>query len=93
LLQIDLARDEVVSWRPGPGLTPTEPLFVRAHDGHGDDEGWVVTVVDDPERGASDLYVLDASALGRRPPEAVVHLPARLPLRGHGEWVPADRYR
>ena len=26
-------------------------------------------------------------------PEAVIHLPARLPVRSHGEWVPADRYR
>jgi carotenoid cleavage dioxygenase-like enzyme len=37
--------------------------------------------------------ILDASSLGRRGPEAVIHLPARLPLRAHGEWVPADRYR
>ncbi len=66
---------------------------MRAHDGRADDEGWLLTVVDDPDRGASDLYVLDASTLGRRQPEAVVHLPARLPLGNHGEWVPADRYR
>lgn len=93
LLKVDLVRDEVASWRPGPGLRVAEPLFVRVDDGRSDDEGWVLTVVDDPERGASDLYVLDASALGRRRPEAVIHLPARLPLRSHGEWVPADRYR
>jgi carotenoid cleavage oxygenase len=93
LLKFDLARDEIASWSPGPGCTPSEPLFVRALDGHGDDEGWLLTVVDDLNRGASDIYVLDASALGRGRPEAVVHLPARLPVRSHGEWVPADRYR
>jgi carotenoid cleavage dioxygenase len=93
LLQFDLARDEVRSWSPGAHRRPSEPLFVRAADGRSDDEGWILTVVDDPDRGASDLYVLDASALGRRPPEAVIHLPARLPYRSHGEWVPADRYR
>jgi carotenoid cleavage dioxygenase-like enzyme len=49
--------------------------------------------VDDATRGGSDLYVLDASSLGRRRPEAIIHLPARLPVRSHGEWVPADRYR
>ena len=86
-------RDEVASWDPGPGRTPSEPLFVRAADGHSDDEGWLLTVVDDADRGASDLYVLDASSLGRRRPEAVIHLPERLPVRSHGEWVPADRYR
>ncbi|HVT41392.1 MAG TPA: carotenoid oxygenase family protein [Acidimicrobiales bacterium] len=93
LLQFDLDRDVVASWSPGPGLTCTEPLFVRAEDGRSDDEGWLLTLVDDPDRGASDLYVLDASALGRRRPEAVIHLPERLPARSHGEWVPAGRYR
>jgi carotenoid cleavage dioxygenase-like enzyme len=93
LLKFDLARDEVASWSPGTGCTPSEPLFVRAVDGHSDDEGWLLTVVDDANRGGSDVYVLDASLLGRRRPEAVIHLPARLPVRSHGEWVPADRYR
>ena len=93
LLKFDLARDEIASWSPGAGCTPSEPLFVRAIDGHGDDEGWLLTVVDDLNRGASDIYVLDASALGRARPEAVIHLPARVPVRSHGEWVQADRYR
>ena len=93
VLKFDLARDEVSSWNPGAGRTPAEPIFVRAVDGHTDDEGWLLTIVDDANRGASDLYVLDASSLGRGRPEAVIHLPARLPVRSHGEWVPADRYR
>lgn len=93
LLKFDLARDEAVGWHPGPGRRPSEPLFVRAIDGHGDDEGWLLSVVDDANRGTSDIYVLDASSMGGRGPEAVIHLPVRLPLRSHGEWVPADRYR
>ncbi len=93
LLRFDLTRDEVASWDPGPGRTPSEPIFVRGADGRSDDEGWVLTVVEDATRGASDLYVLDASSLGRRGPEAVIHLPERLPFRSHGEWTPADRYR
>jgi carotenoid cleavage dioxygenase len=93
LFKFDFGRDEVTAWSPGEGKTCSEPLFVRAADGHGDDEGWLLTLVGDPDRGASDLYVLDASALGRRRPEAVIHLPESLPVRSHGEWVPADRYR
>jgi carotenoid cleavage dioxygenase len=93
LLKFDLARDEVVPWHPGAGRRASEPLFVRATDGRADDEGWLLTVVDDANRGASDIYVLDASTMGHRGPEAVIHLPVRLPLRSHGEWVPADRYR
>lgn len=93
LLKFDLSRDEVVAWHPGPGRRPSEPLFARSVDGHSDDEGWLLSVVDDANRGTSDIYVLDASSMGRRGPEAVIHLPVRLPLRSHGEWVPADRYR
>ncbi len=93
LLRFDLSRDEVVTWHPGPGRRPSEPLFVRAVDGRSDDEGWLLSVVDDVNRGTSDIYVLDASSMGRHGPEAVIHLPVRLPLRSHGEWVPADRYR
>jgi carotenoid cleavage dioxygenase len=93
LLKFDLDLSSTVAWNPGPGCTPSEPLFVRATDGHGDDEGWLLTIVDDANRGASDLYVLDTSSMARRRPEAIIHLPERLPPRSHGEWVPADRYR
>jgi len=95
LMRFDLARDEVATWNPGQHLTASEPLFVRAVDGHSDDEGWLLTVVDDAMRQGSDLYVLDASSFGRQGPQAVIHLPeaVRLPFRSHGEWVGADRYR
>jgi carotenoid cleavage dioxygenase-like enzyme len=92
LLRFDVERDEVATWNPGQYRTASEPLFVRAADGRADDEGWLLTVVHDAARGSSDLYVLDASSL-RRAPQAVIHLPATLPFRAHGEWVGADRYR
>jgi carotenoid cleavage dioxygenase len=90
-----MARDEVASWHPGQYRTASEPIFVRAVDGRSDDEGWLLTMVFDATRGASDLYVLDASSFGRRPPQAVVHLPEdiALPFRSHGTWIGADRYR
>jgi carotenoid cleavage dioxygenase-like enzyme len=93
LLKFDFARNEATAWNPGPGRSATEPVFVRATDGRSDDEGWLLTVVDDAGTGTSNLYVLDASSMTRGRPEAIIHLPERLPLRSHGEWVPADRYR
>jgi carotenoid cleavage dioxygenase-like enzyme len=94
LLQFDLAKGGVREWRPGEYRVASEPLFVRATDGRGDDEGWLLTVVHDATLGASDLYVLDASSFGPgRSPQAVIHLPASLPFRSHGTWVGADRYR
>jgi carotenoid cleavage dioxygenase-like enzyme len=94
LLRFDLARDEVASWHPGQHRTASEPLFVRADDGRADDEGWLLTMVYDAARQASDLYVLDASSFGRSP-QAVIHLPesVALPFRSHGTWIGADRYR
>jgi carotenoid cleavage dioxygenase len=95
LLRFDVARDEVVAWSAGQYRTASEPLFVRAVDGRSDDEGWLLTMVYDAARGASDLYVLDASSLGRRAPQAVIHLPesVALPFRSHGTWIDAARYR
>jgi carotenoid cleavage dioxygenase-like enzyme len=95
LLRFDVARDEVVAWNPGQYRTASEPLFVRAVDGKSDDEGWLLTMVYDAARGASDLYVLDASSFGRRAVQAVIHLPesVALPFRSHGTWIDADQYR
>ncbi|MGD0746267.1 MAG: carotenoid oxygenase family protein [Acidimicrobiales bacterium] len=93
LLKFDLDRSEVAAWNPGPWRRASEPIFVRADDGRSDDEGWLLTVVDDANTGTSHLYVLDASTMGRGRAEAIIHLPERLPLRSHGEWVPAARYR
>ena len=89
LIRFDLERDEAVAWHPGEHRTASEPLFVRADDGRADDEGWLLTVVDDPTRGGTDVYVLDASSFGRRGPQAVIHLPpgVRLPFRSHGAWL------
>jgi len=93
LLRFDLARDEIRTWNPGQHRTASEPLFVRAVDGRSDDEGWLLTVVDDATSGTSEIVVLDASSFGQRAPQAVIHLGVRLPFRSHGTWVGADRYR
>ncbi len=92
LIRYDLARDEARRWDPGPGLAPSEPIFVRDVDGRADDEGWVLAVVYDPARDASDVVILDASAFGGKP-DAVIHLPCRVPFGFHGSWVPAAAYR
>ncbi len=70
LRRYDRARDESTAYDPGPGRYPGEPVFVRSPDGRADDEGWVLTVVYDAERDASDLVILDATSFSGRP-EAV----------------------
>jgi carotenoid cleavage oxygenase len=89
LVKYDFARDASDRFDPGEGRSPGEPVFVRAADGAGEDEGWVLTVVYDAARDASDLVILDATSFGG-PPVATVHLPARVPFGFHGSWVPSD---
>jgi carotenoid cleavage dioxygenase len=89
LLKYDLVRDESIRFDPGAHRSPGEPVFVRAADGHGEDEGWVLSVVYDAARDASDLVILDATSFAG-PPVATVQLPARVPFGFHGSWVPVD---
>jgi carotenoid cleavage dioxygenase len=89
LVKYDFARDESVRYDPGEGRSPGEPVFVRAADGAGEDEGWILSVVYDAARDASDLVILDATSFGG-PPVATVHLPARIPFGFHGSWIPSD---
>ena len=89
LVKYDLARDESVRFDPGQYRFPGEPVFVRAADGRGEDEGWVLRVVYDAATDASDLVILDATSFAG-PPVATVHLPARVPFGFHGSWVPVD---
>ena len=52
-----------------------------------EDAGYLMAYVTDPERGASDLVVLSAQDF-TGPPVARVHLPVRVPLGFHGNWIP-----
>jgi carotenoid cleavage dioxygenase-like enzyme len=87
LIKYDLQRDESTRFEPGEYHGAGEPVFVRAADGRNEDEGWVLSVVYDGTRDASDLIILDATSFAG-PPVAVVHLPARVPFGFHGSWVP-----
>jgi carotenoid cleavage dioxygenase-like enzyme len=88
LVKYDLDRDEAVRFDPGEHRSAGEAVFVRAADGHGEDEGWVLTVVYDATRDASDLVILDGTSFAG-PPVATVQLPARVPFGFHGSWIPS----
>ncbi|MER6138091.1 carotenoid oxygenase family protein [Streptomyces sp. NPDC001815] len=59
---------------------PTDP---RAAE----DDGYTLAYVHNPDRGAADLLILSAQDFTGEP-VARVHLPARVPLGFHGNWVP-----
>jgi carotenoid cleavage oxygenase len=71
----------------GRGAKAGEGVFVAASDKAGEDQGWVLSVVYDEGRNASDLVVLDATDF-TGPAVATVHLPERVPFGFHGSWVP-----
>jgi carotenoid cleavage dioxygenase-like enzyme len=62
-------------------------VFVPAADDAGEDEGWLLSVVYDEGRDASELVVLDATDIAGSP-VATVRLPQRVPFGFHGSWIP-----
>ncbi len=88
LVKYDLQRDASEVFDPGAHRSAGEPVFVRAADGGGEDEGWVLSVVYDATRDASDLVILDGTSFAG-PPVATVELPVRVPFGFHGSWLPS----
>ncbi|MGN9841375.1 carotenoid oxygenase family protein [Nonomuraea sp. H19] len=60
---------------------------VFAAVGEEEDDGYLLTYVHNPERDASDLVILSAQDFTGEP-VARVHLPVRVPLGLHGNWLP-----
>jgi len=69
----------------GATVVSGEALFVADPDRAGEDGGWLLNLVHDPEHGS--LVVLDAESMVE---VARVHIPVRVPSGFHGNWVPAD---
>jgi carotenoid cleavage dioxygenase len=84
LVQYDLERGTQRVHDFGRGRVPGEGVFVPA--GAGEDEGFVLTLVYDEARNASELVILDATSF-EKPPAACVLLPRRVPFGFHGNWV------
>ncbi len=72
-------------WDPGVSRQSGEAVFVPAGEGEGD--GWLLTFVYDRGADATDLVILDATAVGAGP-VAEVRMPRRVPHGFHGTWVP-----
>ena len=70
------------------GEIPSEAVFVPRHPGSGEADGWLLSVVWQPERGQSALWVVDAQQ-PEAGPAAVVRLPRRVPFGFHGSWAAA----
>jgi carotenoid cleavage dioxygenase len=72
----------------GPGRAAGEPVFAAAAAGTAEDHGWILSVVYDATRDASDVIVVDATDF-EAAPVATIHLPRRIPFGFHGSWIPS----
>ena len=71
----------------GPQRFPGEFVFVPKHADAAEDEGWLMGYVVNMADQSTDLVILDAQQFSG-PPQAVVHIPHRVPPGFHGNWVP-----
>lgn len=84
--KLDLRSGESRVWSAAPRGFVSEPLMVPRPGGSAEDDGWVLTVIWNGARCASDLVILDAASLEE---VAVLELPLALPHGLHGSWVGA----
>ena len=85
VLKYDLRTGERTAHDLGPSGSSGEPVFVPAHEGAGEDEGYLVTYVYDAANDSSSFVVLDAADM-HAAPIATVPLPQRVPHGFHGSW-------
>lgn len=89
LLKHDLLRGSTEAHEFGRYGAVGEGVFVPAESPTAEDDGYVMAYVHDPGRGAADLVILAAQDFTGEP-VARIHLPVRVPLGLHGNWVPDD---
>ena len=84
--KLDLQSGERRVWSAAPRGFVSEPLMVPRPGASAEDDGWVLCLVWNGARCASDLVILDAATLQE---VAVLELPLAVPHGLHGSWAPA----
>lgn len=72
----------------GAHRIPGEFVFVPKAGSMAEDEGWLMGYVVNAADETTDLVILDAANFTGKP-QAVVHIPHRIPPGFHGNWVAA----
>jgi carotenoid cleavage dioxygenase len=86
VVQYDLATGDRTVKHLRPGTTTGEAVFAANPEGTDERDGWVLTYEIDGATGATDLLVLDGHDITAE--VARVHLPRRIPMGFHGNWLP-----
>jgi len=70
---------------PGPTMTFQEPTFIPK-EGGAEGEGYLIALLNHLDELRNDVVIFDAQNL-KKGPLAVIHLPLKLKLGLHGNWV------
>ena len=81
----DAAASEAYAY--GPGRFGMEAVFVPRTPDSAEDDGWLMTYVTDMTTRTADVVILHAQDLAAGP-VATIHIPHRVPIGFHGNWVP-----
>lgn len=81
--KLDLHSGSCCVWSAAPRGFVNEPVMVPRPGATAEDDGWILCLVWNGARRATDLVILDAADLRQ---EAVLHLPLAVPYGLHGSW-------
>jgi carotenoid cleavage dioxygenase len=87
LIKQDLDNAVSESYAYGPGRFGMEAVFVPRTAESAEDDGWLMTYVTDMRTRTSEIVILHSQDLAAGP-VAVIHIPHRVPIGFHGNWVP-----
>ena len=82
--KLDLTSGQTHTWSAAPRGFVSEPVMVRRPGAEAEDDGWVMDLVWNGARQASDLVILKASDLSE---VALLELPLAVPHGLHGSWA------
>jgi carotenoid cleavage dioxygenase-like enzyme len=80
IVKVDVTSGETLTWRDG---YPGEPVYVGRPGRTEEDDGVLLSVVLEPDRGASSMVVLDAATLTEL---ARARVPHHIPFGFHGQF-------
>ena len=83
IVKADVVEGRSTTWAE-PGCFPGEPVFVAAPEGTEEDEGVLLSIVLDGEKGNSFLLVLDAGSMDEL---ARAEVPHHIPFGFHGQFA------
>ncbi|NES78386.1 MULTISPECIES: carotenoid oxygenase family protein [unclassified Okeania] len=87
ILKIDWQTGERQIFSVAPRGFAGEPLFVPFPNGVNEDDGWLLMLMYDAAEHRSDVVILDARDLNKKP-VAILHLKHHIPYGLHGSFTP-----